>query len=70
MIQLNLNTFLNSIAYAVLGVAIFIGSFAILDKMTPYSLWAEIVEKQNTALAILIGLMSLGLGVIIAASIH
>lgn len=70
MIQLNLNTFLNSIAYAVLGVAIFIGAFAILDKMTPYSLWQEIVEKQNTALAILIGLMSLGLGVIIAASVH
>ncbi len=70
MIQLNLNTFLNSIAYAVLGVAIFIGAFVVLDRMTPYSLWQEIVEKQNTALAILIGLMSLGLGVIIAASVH
>jgi uncharacterized membrane protein YjfL (UPF0719 family) len=38
--------------------------------MTPYSLWREIVEKQNTALAILIGLVSLGIGVIIAAAIH
>lgn len=70
MPQLHLGTLLNSIAYAVLGICIFIISFAVLDRITPYSLWQEIVEKQNMALALLIGLMSLGLGVIIAASVH
>ncbi len=61
---------LNAMVYALLGVVIYIGSFAVVDKVTPYHLWQEIVEKQNVALAILVGLMSLGIGVIIAAAVH
>ena len=61
---------LNAMVYALLGVVIYIASFAIVDKITPYHLWQEIVEKQNIALAILVGLMSLGIGVIIAAAVH
>jgi uncharacterized membrane protein YjfL (UPF0719 family) len=59
-----------AMVFALLGIAVFAISFMILDRLTPYSLWAEIVEKQNTALAMLIGLVSLGLGIIIAAAIH
>jgi putative membrane protein len=59
-----------AIVFALLGIVVFIGSFALLDRLTPYSLWREIVERQNTALATLIGLISLGLGIIIAAAIH
>ncbi len=61
---------LNAIIYAVLGIVIFIGAFALVDKLTPYALWKEIVEDHNTALAILIGAMSLGVCLIIAAAIH
>ncbi len=61
---------LNAIIYAVLGIVIFIGTFALVDKLTPYALWKEIVEDKNVALAILIGAMSLGLCIIIAAAIH
>jgi uncharacterized membrane protein YjfL (UPF0719 family) len=61
---------LAAIVFAALGIVVFALSFIVLDRMTPYSLWREIVEKQNTALAILIGLVSLGIGVIIAAAIH
>ena len=61
---------LNAMVYALLGVVIYIASFAVVDKITPYHLWQEIVEKQNVALAILVGLMSLGIGVIIAAAVH
>ncbi len=61
---------LNAVIYAVLGIVIFIGTFALVDKLTPYALWKEIVEDKNTALAILIGAMSLGLCIIIAAAIH
>ena len=46
------------------------GSFIVMDKMTPYDLWSEIVEKQNMALAILAGLMALGIAIIIAAAVH
>ena len=65
-----LTNLLAAVVFAALGIVVFALSFIALDRMTPYSLWREIVEKQNTALAILIGLLSLGLGVIIAAAIH
>jgi putative membrane protein len=65
-----LTNMLAALVFAAIGIAVFAISFVVLDRMTPYSLWKEIVEKQNTALAILIGLVTLGLGVIIAAAIH
>ena len=70
MIQLQLANILNAIIYAILGIVIFVGAFSLLDRITPYALWQEIVEKQNVALAILVGAMSLGLCIIIAASVH
>jgi putative membrane protein len=65
-----LTNLLAAVVFAALGIVVFAISFMVLDRMTPYSLWREIVERQNTALAILIGLVSLGLGIIIAAAIH
>ncbi len=61
---------LNAVLYAILGIIIFVGAFALIDKMTPYDLWAEIVEKKNTALAIMVGAMSIGVCIIIAAAVH
>lgn len=61
---------LNAVVYAVLGIVIFIVAFAILDKITPYHLWKEIVEDKNIALAILLGAMSVGMCIIIAAAVH
>ncbi len=62
--------FINAFVYAMLGIAIFSISFAIWDRITPYELWKEIVEGKNIALAILIGFMSLGMCIIIAAAVH
>ena len=45
-------------------------AFALIDKMTPYDLWGEIVEQKNTALAIMVGAMSIGVCIIIAAAVH
>ena len=67
---MNLTTIANSAIYAVLGVGIFCATFAIVDLLTPYHLWKELVEKQNTALAILLGFAALGICVIVAAAIH
>ena len=61
---------LNAAIYAILGIVIFIVGFFILDKMTPYHLWREITEDKNIALAILIGAISLGMCIIIAAAVH
>lgn len=60
----------NAVIYAAIGIVIFAGSFIIIDKMTPYHLWKEIVQEHNTALAILLGAMSLGICIIIASAIH
>lgn len=62
--------FLGSILYAVIGVLIFWLTFVIIDKVTPYDLWHEIVEKQNVALGLVVGAMSLGICLIVAAAIH
>ena len=62
--------FLGSILFALIGVLIFWICFVIIDKLTPYDLWQEIVEKQNVALALVVAAMSLGISIIVAAAIH
>lgn len=66
----HLGSLMNALVFAVLGVVILIVSFVAWDKVTPYNLWQEIVEKQNTALAIFSGLMALGIAIIVAAAVH
>ncbi len=61
---------LGSILYALIGVIVFWLCFVIIDKITPYDLWQEIVEKQNMALAMVVAAMSLGICIIVAAAIH
>jgi len=61
---------LGSLVFALMGVLIFGLCFVIVDKLTPYNLWNEIVEKQNRALALVVAAMSLGICIIIAAAIH
>ncbi len=67
---LNAGTLMASLVFAVLGVVIFWVCFIIIDKITPYDLWGEIVEKQNVALALVVAAMSLGICIIVAAAIH
>ncbi|ART53335.1 hypothetical protein CBP34_18970 [Acidovorax carolinensis] len=62
--------FFGSILFALVGVLVFWLSFVLIDKITPYDLWREIVEKQNKALAMVVAAMSLGISIIVAAAIH
>ena len=62
--------FFGSILFALVGVLVFWLSFLIIDKITPYDLWREIVEKQNKALAMVVAAMSRGISIIVAAAIH
>lgn len=62
--------FFGSILYALIGVLVFWISFVIVDKLTPYDLWGEIVEKKNVALAIVVGAMCIAIGLIVASAIH
>jgi putative membrane protein len=62
--------FFGSMLYAFIGVVVLLLSFVVIDKITPYNLWEEIVEKQNVALSIVVGAMAIGVSVIIAAAVH
>lgn len=62
--------FFGSILFALIGVVIFWLCFVIIDKLTPYNLWHELVEKQNMALGMVVAAMCLGISVIVAAAIH
>jgi uncharacterized membrane protein YjfL (UPF0719 family) len=59
-----------SVVYALVGVVIFWLSFLVIDKLTPYDLWEELVEKQNLALGAVVAAMCLGISIIVAAAIH
>jgi putative membrane protein len=60
----------NAVVFAFLGIAVFTVSFVLLDKLTPYHLWKEVIQEHNTALAILVGALSIGICIIIAAAVH
>ena len=62
--------FFGSMLFALMGVAVFWVCFLIIDKLTPYDLWAEIVEKKNMALAIVVGAMCIAIGLIVSAAVH
>lgn len=68
--MLSLTTVAATLLYAFLGIFVFVVSFVLVDKLTPGELWKEIIEKQNTAVALLSGAVALGLSVIIAAAVH
>lgn len=67
---MNWSNLLASAVYAIAGLVIFCVGFIIIDWITPYDLWKELVEKRNTALAFVVGMVALGICVIIAAAIH
>jgi len=65
-----LHNMLAALVFALAGIVIFVLAFVVIDKLTPYHLWKEIVQEHNSALAILVGAMSIGICIIIAAAVH
>jgi uncharacterized membrane protein YjfL (UPF0719 family) len=67
---MNWTLVLNTLLYSAMGLAVFCLSFVVIDKFTPYNLWDQLIKEKNVALAIVIGCVSLGLCLIIAAAVH
>jgi uncharacterized membrane protein YjfL (UPF0719 family) len=65
-----LHNALAAVLFAVIGVLLFILAFILFDRLTPGSLWKEIIEDQNTALGVLMGAVAIALAIIIAAAVH
>jgi putative membrane protein len=59
-----------AVLFAIIGVLLFVVAFMVFDKLTPGSLWKELIEDQNTALGVLMGAVAIALAIIIAAAVH
>ena len=64
-----IKTLVETIVYSLLGILMFAASFITIKLVTPFSLRKEIEDDQNTALAILIGSVIIGISIVIAAAI-
>ena len=58
------------VVYVILGLGLFGVAYLIIDKATPFSLGKELLEKNNVAVAIVLGAVFLGIAVILAAAIR
>lgn len=68
--MLNMDTFLASLAYSLMGIALFIVTFVLVDLLTPGKLWQEIIEKQNRAVATMAGACAIAIAIVVGAAIH
>jgi putative membrane protein len=59
-----------TVLFSLVGAVIFGLAFLVVVKITPFSVRKEIEDDQNTALAIVIGSVFIGLSIIIGASLH
>lgn len=68
---INLKYVASALIFSGMGLGIFIAGFVVLDILTPkVNIWKELVEKQNVAVAILMGACVLGIAIIIGSAIH
>ena len=59
-----------ALIYATIGLVIFAVAFVLVDRFTPYQLWREIIEEHNTALAIVVGALAIGISIIVSSAIR
>jgi putative membrane protein len=61
---------IGSVVYSVIGVILVVVAFVIIDKITPYDLWKELIENRNQPLATVVAAFCIAIAIIVAASIH
>ena len=61
---------IGSVVYSLIGLALVIIGFVIVDKITPYNLWKELIENRNQPLATVVAAFTIAIAIIVAAAIH
>ncbi|MEW6213561.1 MAG: DUF350 domain-containing protein [Acidobacteriota bacterium] len=61
---------ISTLVFSVIGLLAFAVAFWIMGKVAPFSIRKEIEEDQNTALAIVMGSIIIGIALIVAAAVH
>jgi putative membrane protein len=59
-----------TLIFVFIGLVVFAIAFLVVVLVAPFSVKKEIEEDHNTALAIIIGAMIIGIGLIISAAIQ
>ena len=59
-----------TLIFVLIGLIFFAIAFMIIVKASPFSIRKEIEEDQNTALAIVIASVIIGIALIVSAAIH
>ncbi len=59
-----------TVIFVAIGLIVFAIAFLIVVLVAPFSVKKEIEEDQNTALAIIIGALIIGIAIIIASAIN
>jgi uncharacterized membrane protein YjfL (UPF0719 family) len=59
-----------ALVYATIGLLIFGVAFVVVDRLTPYQLWKEIIDEKNSALAIVVGAVAIGISIIVSSAIR
>lgn len=59
-----------TLIFVLIGLIFFAIAFKIMEKVIPFSIRKEIEEDQNTALAIVMGSVIIGIAMIVSAAIH
>jgi uncharacterized membrane protein YjfL (UPF0719 family) len=59
-----------ALVYATMGLVIFAVAFIVVDRLTPYHLWKEIIDEKNSALAIVVGAVAIGISIIVSSAIR
>lgn len=65
-----LNALVSSLVFTTVGILFFALAFFLVQKMTPFSIRKEIEEDHNTALAIVLGAVIIGIALIVSAAVH
>jgi putative membrane protein len=69
-LQLFVQHLIAALVFAVVGVVFFAIAFVIMAKVTPFSIRHEIEEDHNTALAIVMASIIVGIAIIIGMAIQ
>jgi uncharacterized membrane protein YjfL (UPF0719 family) len=61
---------ISTLAFSIIGILLFALAFWVIVKATPFSIRKEIEEDHNTALALVIASVIIGIALIVSAAIH
>ena len=61
---------IGSFVYSLLGIVFVIVTFVVIDKLTPYDLWKELIEERNQSLATVVAAMCIAIAIIVASAMH